>query len=219
MVNRRANREPTPRERRSNAHPAQVRAPSRWYVSLSLERRVTFRAGTLAGTLVVLSLALAACGQDAQDENEPEGTYKVDVISASFPGRQRLADETTLKITVQNKDTRTIPDLGVTVDGFYQRREDATLADPDRPIWIVNEPPFNSRSALTNTWTTGPLAAGKTRTLEWKVSALRAGTYNPRYRVNAGIDGKAKAEAFDGGPATGSFTVRISREPKSLEQN
>jgi hypothetical protein len=188
-----------------------------WYVSLSLERRVTFRAVTLAGTLVALCVGLGACGADAQDENEAEATYKVDVISASFPGRQRLAQESTLKITVQNRDTRTIPNLGVTVDGFYQRREDAGLADPSRPIWIVNDAPFNSDSALTSTWTTGPLRAGGKRTLEWKVSALRAGTYNPRYRVNAGIDGKAKAESFDGGPATGSFTVRISREPRSLE--
>ena len=183
-----------------------------------MERRVTFRAAALAGTLVALCLTLGACGADAQDENEPEGTYKVDVLSASFPGRQNLAQESTLKITVQNRDTREIPNLGVTVDGFYQRREDANLSDPSRPIWIVNEPPFNSESAVTNTWTTGPLRAGGKRTLEWKVSALRAGTYNPRYRVNAGIDGKAKAESFDGGPATGSFTVRISREPRSLEE-
>lgn len=189
-----------------------------WYVSLSLERRVTFRAGVVAGTLVALCLAVAACGSDGQDENEAEGTYKVDVISASFPGRQRLAQESTLKIVVQNKDSRTIPNLGVTVDGFYQRREDASLADPNRPIWIVNEAPYDSASALTNTWTTGPLSAGAKRTLEWKVSALRAGTYNPRYRVNAGLDGKAQAESFDGGPATGSFTVRISREPRSLEE-
>lgn len=191
-----------------------------WYVSLSLERRVTFRAGVLAGTLIALTLAVGACGGgDPQDENEAEGTYKVDVLSASFPGRQRLAEEATLKITVQNKGDQTIPNLGVTVDGFYQRREDAGLADPARPIWIVNEAPFNSTSALTNTWTTGPLAAGKTRTLEWKVSALRAGTYNPRYRVNAGLDGKAKAESFDGRPATGSFTVRVSRTPESLEES
>jgi hypothetical protein len=174
----------------------------------------------VAGTLVALTLALGACGGgDPQDENEPEGTYKVDVISATFPGRQRLAEEATLRITVQNKDTKTIPNLGVTVDGFYQSREDATLADPARPVWIVNEAPFNSTSALTSTWTTGPLRAGARRTLEWKVSALRAGTYNPRYRVNAGLDGKATAESFDGGPATGSFTVRISRVPKSLEES
>jgi hypothetical protein len=163
---------------------------------------------------------LGACGAgDPQDENEAEGAYKVDVISASFPGRQRLAEEATLKITVQNKDDKTIPNLGVTVDGFYQRKQDASLADPSRPIWIVNEAPFNSTSALANTWTTGPLRAGATRTLEWNVSALRAGTYNPRYRVNAGVDGKATAESFDGGPATGSFTVRISREPESLEES
>lgn len=184
-----------------------------------LERRATFRGAVLAGTFVALSLAVGACGGgDPQDENEPEGTYKVDVISATFPGRQRLAQEATLKITVQNKDTRTIPNLGVTVDDFYQRREDATLASPSRPVWIVNEPPYNSTSSLTSTWTTGPLAAGKTRTLEWKVSALRAGTYNPRFRVNAGLDGKAKAESFDGGPATGGFTVRISRVPAVLEE-
>jgi hypothetical protein len=83
----------------------------------------------------------------------------------------------------------------------------------------VNTPPYDSSSSLTNTWTTGPLAPNKTRTLEWKVSALRAGTYNPRYRVNAGLDGKAKAESFDGGPATGSFTVRISPVPESLEES
>ena len=184
----------------------------------SLERRITFRAAILAGTLVALSLALGACGGDAQDENEPEGTYKVDVLSATFPGRQHLAEETTLRIVVQNKDTRTIPNLGVTVDDFYQRREDPTLSDPERPVWIVNQPPFNSTSALTHTWTTGPLRAGGKRTLEWKVSAVRAGTYNPRYRVNAGIDGRAKAESFDGGPATGSFTVRVDRQPKSLAE-
>ena len=84
-----------------------------WYVSLSLERRVTFRAGVLAGTLVALALALGACGgSDPQDENEAEGTYKVDVISASFPGRQHLAEEATLKITVQNKDSRDDPEPG-----------------------------------------------------------------------------------------------------------
>src|SRR5688572_20227492 len=126
-----------------------------WYVSLSLERRVTFRAGVLAGTLIGLTLFIGACGGgDPQDENEPEGNYKVDVISATFPGRQRLGQENTLRITVENKDDKTIPNLGVTVDDFYQRRRDPTLADPARPIWIVNEAPYNSKSALSNTWIT-----------------------------------------------------------------
>ena len=76
-----------------------------WYVSLSLERRVTFRAGVMAGTLVALALALAACGSDGQDENEPEGNYKVDVLSATFPGRQHLAEESTLKIVIYASDS------------------------------------------------------------------------------------------------------------------
>ena len=188
--------------------------------SASLRRRATSRAGVLAGTLAVIVLALSACGADQQDENEPEGDYKVDVVSATFPGRQHLADEATLSIKVQNKDTRDIPNLAVTVDGFGQRRDDATLSDPERPVWILNQPPRNSTSAVTNTWSVGPVPAGQTRTLDWKVTAVRAGTYSVRYRVAAGVDGKAKAVSFDGsGPARGSFIARVSRAPHSLERN
>ena len=42
------------------------------------------------------------------------------------------------------------------------------------------------------------MPAGQTRTFDWKVTAVRAGTYSLRYRVAAGIDGKAIAESFDG---------------------
>jgi hypothetical protein len=187
--------------------------------SSSLGRRVTSRAGVLAGTLATVALSLGACGADRQDENEPEGTYKVDVVSASFPGRQHLADEAILRLEIQNKDSREIPTLAVTVDGFTQRRDDPTLSDPERPVWILNEPPDNSRSALTNTWSVGPLPAGETRTLDWNVTAVRAGTYSVRYRVSAGLDGKAVAESFDGsGPARGSFIARVTRAPRPLEQ-
>ena len=186
--------------------------------SLSLRRRATSRAGVLAGTLAALALALAACGADKQDENEPEGEFKVDVVSASFPGRQHLADEATLRLEIQNKDSRAIPNLAVTVDGFGQRRDDPTLSDPERPVWILNSPPRNSNSALTNTWTVGPVPAGETRTLDWNVTAVRAGTYSVRYRVAAGVHGKAVAESADGsGQAKGSFIARVTRAPRPLD--
>jgi hypothetical protein len=87
-------------------------------------------------------------------------------------------------------------------------------------VWLLNEGPPNSTSALTNTWTVGPVPAGETRTLNWKVTAVRAGTYSLRYRVSAGLDGKAVAVSFDGsGPAKGSFIARVSRAPHSLERN
>jgi hypothetical protein len=182
-----------------------------------MERREASRIlGALAaGTLIALAGLLAACGGgDKQDANAPSGTWKLDVISASFPGKQRLGEQTTLRIEVRNAENRKLPNMAVTIDGFDQRRDDPTLADPKRPIWIVNQPPFDAASALTNTWAIGPVAGGQTRTFTWNVTAVRAGTYSLRYKVGAGLYGKAKAELPDGSPAKGSFIARVSKTPR-----
>jgi hypothetical protein len=172
----------------------------------------------LATVLMGALVSMGACGGGAkQDEDDPTGTFKVDVPRASFPGNQRLAQESTLEITVVNKDSREIPRLAVTVDGFSQRHDDATLADPNRPIWIINEPPFDADSALTNTWSLGPVAPGQSRTFTWKVTPVRSGTYSVRYRVAAGLYGKAKVEdTATGGAPSGSFIARVSRTPRPL---
>ena len=177
-------------------------------------RRVAF-----GGLCAVALIALGACGGgEKQDESDPTGTFKVDVPRASFPGRQRLAQESTLEITVVNRDTREIPTVAVTVEGFSQRREDPTLADPSRPIWIVNEGPLNADSALTNTWTLGPVSPGKSRTFTWKVTPVRSGTYSVRYRVAAGLYGKAKVvDTATGETPEGSFISRVSRKPRPLQ--
>jgi hypothetical protein len=170
----------------------------------------------LALLLAAALFALGACGGGGkQDEDDPGGTFKVDVPRASFPGNQRLAQENTLEITVVNKDSRDIPRLAVTVDGFSQRHDDPTLADPNRPIWIINEAPFNADSALTNTWVLGPVASGQSRTFTWKVTPVRAGTYSVRYRVAAGLYGKAKViDTTTGTIPKGSFIARVSRKPR-----
>jgi hypothetical protein len=176
--------------------------------------RQVMLATMLAGALA----ALGACGGGGkQDRNDPTGTFKVEVPRASFPGNQRLAEEATLEITVVNKDTREIPKLAVTVDGFSQRHDDPTLADPNRPIWIINEPPVNADSALTNTWVLGPVAPGQSRTFKWKVTPVRSGTYSVRYRIAAGLNGKAQVQdTTTGGPPSGSFIARVSRQPRPL---
>jgi hypothetical protein len=181
-------------------------------------RRVTLGQLVTAALPLAVALAVAGCGGgEAQDEDEPEGTWKVDVISASFPGRQNLAQTSELRIKVKNLEQRDLPNLAVTVDGFEQRSEDPGLSDPDRPRWVVEEPPDDSTTSYTNTWAVGQLPGGATKTLIWKVTALKAGTYTLRYRVAGGLDGKAKATLVDGAPANGEFVVRVSEKPRPVQ--
>jgi hypothetical protein len=165
--------------------------------------------------LLALLPALAGCGGGArQDEGEPSGTWKVDVTSASFPGKQHLAQQSQLRITVENMDSRAIPNLAVTVDGFGMREESRQLADPGRSIWVIDSPPPNSTTAYTNTWAFGSVPARASKTLTWTVTAVRSGTYTVRWRVAAGLNGKAKAQLPDGSAPTGSFVTRVSEKPR-----
>jgi hypothetical protein len=168
--------------------------------------------------LVLLAVGLPACGsKERQDKGEESGTWKVQVVSASFPGKQILADTTELQIKVKNVDSRPLPNLAVTVDGFDRREEDKQFAEPKRPIWVIEKPPENSTTAFTNTWAVGGVPAGETRTLKWKVTAVRAGTYSLRFRVAAGLNGKAKAELSDGEPAAGSFVAQVSDKARPVK--
>jgi hypothetical protein len=171
------------------------------------------RATLYASVVLALAVGVSACGSgDRQDANEEEGTWKVQVVSASFPGKQTLADTTELQIKVKNEEDRTLPNLAVTVDGFDRREEEKQFAEPSRPIWVIEEGPENSTTAFTNTWAVGAVPAGQTRTLKWKVTAVRPGTYTLRWRVAAGLDGKEKAVLADpdGEAATGEFVARVS---------
>lgn len=178
------------------------------------------RVGLALALAIASAFLLAACGGgEKQDANEEEGTWKVDVLSASFPGRQRLSDHPELRITVKNVDDRTLPNLAVSVDGFNSRKESGNISDPNRPIWVIDEGPEGAGTAFTNTWSVGPVPAGGTRTLVWKVSAVRAGTYTLRFRVGAGLQGKAKAELPDGSAPAGSFIARVSDKTHPINLN
>jgi hypothetical protein len=178
----------------------------------------TGRRVALAALLAGGALTFAACGGGGkQDEGDPTGTFKVDVPRASFPGKQRLAQESTLEITVVNRDSRTIPKVAVTVDGFSQRHDDPSLANPNRPIWIINQTPFDADSALTNTWSFGPVGPGQSHAFKWTVTPVRSGTYTVRYQVAAGLYGKAKVvDTSTGSVPTGSFIARVSRKPRPV---
>ena len=172
-------------------------------------------------TLAATALALAGCGgNERQDANERAATYTVDVTQASFPASQRLARPSQMRIAVKNTGSERLPDVAVTVDSFSRRSEQPGLADPERPIWIVDEGPSGGTTAFTNTWALEGLAPGETKTFRWRVTPIEAGRYRVKYTVAAGLDGKAKARGDDGeSPVTGTFPVRISREPSGARVN
>jgi hypothetical protein len=161
----------------------------------------------------LLALAVAGCGGQRQDANEPSGTFDVSVIRNSFPTTQHVARQSRLRIAVRNSGSKTIPNVAVTVKGFTRRDTQPGLADPNRPVWIVDRGPVGGDTAYVGTWALGSLAPGRTRVFEWRVTPIRAGNYDVRYEVAAGLDGKAKARTKDGGRPTGSFKVIVSGKP------
>jgi hypothetical protein len=180
------------------------------------------RAVTARVLILPALLLLAGCGAKDQAADEPSGTFRVDVVRASFPAKQSIAESTTMRIKVRNASQKTVPEIGVTVvtegqeasgglTSFGQTSADARLADPNRPIWVLDREPGGGTSVYSNTWTLGSLPAGRTKTFEWKVTPVVAGDYTLRYRIAAGLDGKAKIA--EDSKATGTFRVRISDKP------
>ncbi len=166
--------------------------------------------------MALAALATGCGGGDKQDADEPSGAYEVDVISATFPGRQRLAEKSFLRMAVRNTGDEAVPNLAITLDGLDKRLKDPNLADPERPIWILNRPPYNSTVAYTNTYALGELEPGATERMRWSLTAVRSGTYTVRYRVAAGLSGKARAVQADGTPVQGSFLVRVTSVPRPV---
>jgi hypothetical protein len=177
-----------------------------------------------AGSAVAIASAglLAGCGGgERQDENEPSGTFKVDVVKASFPKDQSISSASTMRVVVRNADTRTIPNIAVTITsgdasdggGFTTRSESSGQADPTRALWIVDAEPRGGSTAYVSTWALGPLRAGQTRSFVWKVTPVTSGSHTLRYRVAAGLNGKAKAQVDGGGEAAGTFRVNVSDKP------
>jgi hypothetical protein len=213
-----------------------------WYVQRALSRRNLRRSGLLA--VAATPVLLAACGGGGrQDANEPSGTFPVQVLSATFPTFQRLAQHTQLSLTLKNSGQKTIPNIAVTIlnpaDGTaaqaFSRLITASpqqgLASRSRPIWIVDSPPgpceYSCRlggpgsavTAYSNTWALGKLAPGQTVKFAWGLTAVASGHFRLEYQVAAGLNGKAKAVNAQGAQPTGTFSVNITQQPQSAYVN
>jgi hypothetical protein len=107
-------------------------------------------APALAAAIVMLAVTACGSGDGSRASREPSGTYSAQVLSASFPAHQRLAQRTQLRITVRNRDRRTIPNLAITITsdgpdgptgGFTSVSHQKGIADPVQPTWIVDRGP------------------------------------------------------------------------------
>jgi hypothetical protein len=199
------------------------------------------RAAALAAALVVG--LFAGCGGDdstnQQDANEPSGDFPVKVTKARFPTNQRLALTSDLVLGVKNIGDEPLPELAFTIEtddgdasgSFQTQIDDPSASNPSRPVWILEnkypqvtgEPTPRGNSgglrAQTNTFGFGPLDPGEERTIVWKLTAVEAGTYTLHYRVEAGLDGQAKAVTADGGEVKGEFVVTIDEKAPRAKVN
>jgi hypothetical protein len=181
--------------------------------------------------MLLFAVVVSGCGGTTakgsrQDKDEPSGEFPVSVEEAAFPLNQKLAQSSMMRIVVRNAGDERIPNIVVTVqcestkdgqNGSFDRQiAGQANADKNRPNFVVDRIPGADRpasrqdldplersTAYVNTYSLGPLAANRTATFEWRVTAVRAGTFRLCYRVAAGLDGKAKAV-----PASGSLPIK-----------
>jgi hypothetical protein len=189
------------------------------------------RTGRSALVVLAVPLVLLAsgCGGARQDAGEHTGTYAMKVLSARFPARQSVARPSLFSVQVRNTGSATAPNVAITLDSFYYTENFPELAANKRPIWVIErgpgpqpKPPVQSQevsqpggagTVYVNTWALGPLAPNASRTFSWSVVPVKAGIYTVRYRIAAGLSGKAKAQLAGGGPAQGQLTASIAPAP------
>jgi hypothetical protein len=159
------------------------------------------------------ALAVSACGGSQQDAHEPSGNFKVQV-HAAFPTKQKLAQNSTMVITVKNVDSKSLPNPSVTIDSFSRNSTQPNLADASRPVFVVNFGPRGGETANQATSAFGrELKPGDTARFVWRVTAVQAGPYKIKYRVSAGLFGKAHAvDAAGTVDPSGQFVGVISRK-------
>jgi hypothetical protein len=199
------------------------------------------QASAIALVTALAALGLAACGggKERQDVDEPSGEFPVNVSEAKFSTSQRLAETSDLRLAIENIGEQEVPDLAVTIytgdqkagGPFDVRSDQPGLADPNRPVWILKSgypklltpgldpseldkaPSAGAEAAQTDTFSFGPLPAGETKDIVWRVTPVVAGTYTVHYELAAGLQGKAKAVTGDGSPVEGEFVVTITDKP------
>lgn len=218
---------------------ASVRRVFRCYVQPALGGPVRNRSRSVLGVVAIpLLIAVAGCGGGtSSDANQEAGKFPVEVTGAKFPTRQQLGQTSLMRIGIHNAGRKALPALAVNVTIASKEGRTSTLpftihdpepglAQPDRPVWVLaaRYPRFagsnetaGAETSNQKTFDFGPLKAGATANLVWKLSAVKTGHYVLAYSVDAGLGGQSKAETAGGATPGGSFSVQISAKPYGTE--
>ena len=109
---------------------------------------------------------------------------------------------------------------------FNYRTTFPGVADPSRPQFVVNTiptrtprnydrgrlDPLERSSSYVSTFPLGKLAPDREARFVWDVTAVKAGPYKICWKVNAGLDGKAKAVPAAGSEIAGDFSGNVNAE-------
>jgi hypothetical protein len=181
---------------------------------------------------VLAAAAAGGCGAARQDEGEPERSFTMKVVRASFPAHQSIAKLADFELAIENASAHTAPNVAVSLDSFYYTETYAHLAADKRPIWVVESgpgitpksfvetqsvtPAGGGQTAYVSTWALGALAPGRVRVFKWRVAPVKAGRHAVHYSVAAGLAGKAKAQLASGSPVRGQLVASIAPAPPSV---
>ena len=143
-------------------------------------------------------------GGQRQDAGAPSGAFAVDVTRASFPARQALARPSILRLAVRNTGARAVPEPGRDrghrpaacrpgAVGLRHADRRAGLADPRRPVWVLDRGPRGGDTAYVDTWAFGALAPRRHAHRHLRASPPRApgagvspGAWRRRSRATCG---------------------------------
>jgi len=187
------------------------------------------------GLAALAAILVAGCGSAQQNSGEPSAKYTLQVTKASFPAAQYVSRHERLVITVHNVGSKTAPNVAVSIRSFTYRSSFPNLADPLRPVWVIEkgpgpgaDPPVSTQevsepggaqTAYVSTWALGPLTAGEKRTYRWEVVPVKKGLWSVDYRVAADLAGNSKAVGPGGGPVGGELLVHIAGKPPPMHVN
>jgi hypothetical protein len=93
---------------------------------------------------------------------------------------------------------------------FGTGSDDPAFASSTRPVWLLDAGPAGGESAYTNTWAVGRLGRGESRTVEWRVTAVRPGRHTIAWRLAPALEGDVR---LADGRTRGEFDVTIADDP------